>query len=64
MLQFLSLDVMKDPFGIVGHSQMSTTDAYNRRAGIGLEGATDQLAYEIPTFNDSQVVSMSKFRRT
>ncbi len=48
---------------IVGHSQMNTTDEYNRRAGIGLEGATDQLAYEIPTFNDSQVVSLSKFRK-
>lgn len=48
---------------IVGHSQMNTTDGYNRRAGIGLEGATNQLGYEIPTFDDSQVVSMSKFRK-
>lgn len=47
----------------VGHSQMSTTDAYVRRAGIGLEGATDQLGYEIPTFNDSQVISLSEFRK-
>jgi integrase len=47
---------------IVGHSQMNTTDGYNRRAGIGLEGTTNQLAYEIPTFDDSQVVPMSKFR--
>ncbi len=48
---------------IVGHSQMNTTDGYNRRAGIGLEGATNQLGYEIPTFDDSQVVAMSKFRK-
>jgi integrase len=48
---------------IVGHSQMNTTDGYNRRAGIGLEGTTDQLGYGIPTFDDSQVVSMTNFRK-
>jgi integrase len=48
---------------IVGHSQSETTDGYNynRRAGIDLKGATDQLGYDIPTFDDSQVISIAKF---
>lgn len=33
---------------IVGHSRMSTTDEYNRLAGVGVEGATDALSYKIP----------------
>ena len=46
---------------IVGHSQSETTDGYNRRAGIDLQGATDKLGYDIPTFNDSQVISINRF---
>jgi len=49
---------------IVGHSDSDTTDAYNRRAGIDLQGATNSLGYDIPTFNESQVVSLDQFRRS
>lgn len=45
---------------IVGHSQMETTDLYNRRAGIDLKGATNQLGYDIPTFNDPQVLQFPR----
>jgi integrase len=48
---------------IVGHSQMETTDYYLRKAGVDLKDATNALGYEIPTFNDSQVVSMSEFMK-
>lgn len=47
---------------IVGHSQLETTDYYLRKAGVDLKGATNSLGYEIPTFSDSQVVSLSQFR--
>ena len=47
---------------IVGHSDSETTDMYNRRAGIELQGATNSLGYEIPTFNESQVVRLDAYR--
>ena len=34
---------------IVGHSQMSTTDEYNRLAGVGVKGFTEHLGYHLPT---------------
>ena len=48
---------------IVGHSDSDTTDGYNRRAGIDLKGATDHLAYDIPTFNESEVIRLDSHRR-
>lgn len=48
---------------IVGHSQMETTDYYLRKAGVDLKDATNSLGYQIPTFSDSQVVSISEFRK-
>jgi integrase len=48
---------------IVGHRQIETTDYYLRKAGFDLKDATNALGYEIPTFNDSQVVSLSEFRK-
>jgi integrase len=34
---------------IVGHTQIKTTNAYLRLAGVEIRGATDRLGYEIPT---------------
>ena len=48
---------------IVGHSDSDTTDGYNRRAGIDLQGSTNHLAYEIPTFNESEVIRIESFRK-
>jgi integrase len=48
---------------IVGHSHMETTDFYFRKAGVDLKDATNGLGYDIPAFNDSQVVSISRFSR-
>ncbi len=48
---------------IVGHSDSDTTDGYNRRAGIDLQGATNSLGYEIPTFNESEVIRLDSHRR-
>ena len=33
---------------IVGHSRMSTTDEYNRLAGVGIKGSTNDLGYGLP----------------
>ena len=33
---------------IVGHSQMSTTDEYNRLAGVEIKGYTEKLGYSLP----------------
>ncbi len=49
---------------IVGHSQMETTDFYFRKAGVDLKDATNSLGYEIPTFNDSQVIQISRVSRS
>ncbi len=49
---------------IVGHSDSDTTDGYNRRAGIELQGTTNSLGYEIPTFNESQVTRLDSYRKT
>ena len=47
---------------VVGHSRMSTTDEYNRLAGIDIKGSTNKLGYHLPNelpFN-GKVVSMFK----
>ncbi len=43
---------------IVGHSQMSTTDEYNRLAGVEIKGYTEKLGYALPKtkFFDSNVI--------
>jgi len=33
---------------IVGHSKMSTTDEYNRLAGVAVKGSTNKLGYNLP----------------
>jgi integrase len=47
---------------IVGHSQIDTTNDYLRKAGVEVKGATNRLAYAIPTFNQSQIVQIGRFR--
>ena len=50
---------------IVGHSRMGTTDEYNRLAGVGIKGATNQLGYRLPheASLDGKVISMFKGHR-
>ncbi len=38
---------------IVGHSKMSTTDEYNRRAGLNIKGMTNSLGYKIARARDN-----------
>lgn len=37
----------------VGHSQMSTTDAYHRLAGVEVKGITNSLGFDIPNNEES-----------
>lgn len=37
---------------IVGHSKMSTTDEYNRLAGVGVKGSTNKLGYALPSLSE------------
>ena len=46
---------------IVGHGQMSTTDEYNRLAGVDVNGYTEKLGYHLPT--DNQAGNVLKFAR-
>lgn len=45
---------------IVGHSELKTTNAYLRRAGVEIKGATEALGYKIPVTYEQNVVSMFK----
>ena len=47
---------------IVGHRRMSTTDVYNRLAGVGIQGATNGLGYHLPNEAslDGKVIPMFK----
>jgi integrase len=47
---------------IVGHSRMSTTDEYNRLAGIGVKGATNSLGYSLSSSGSDFSSSLSSIR--
>lgn len=44
---------------IVGHSDIDTTNAYIRKAGIDIMGVTDSLSYEIPSSKEGQVIPLN-----
>ena len=50
---------------IVGHSRMSTTDVYNRLAGVGIKDSTNKLGYHLPSEApvEGKVISMFKGNR-
>lgn len=45
---------------IVGHSEIKTTNAYLRRSGLDLRGATEALGYKIPGLLNDNVIPMVK----
>jgi len=45
---------------IVGHSQLSTTQAYLRLAGLDIKGATEKLGIELPSCDGAKVLSISE----
>ncbi len=52
----------------VGHSQMSTTDGYNRLAGVEIKGITQSLGFSVPETespdNDGKVIQLFQNRAT
>lgn len=45
---------------MVGHSKLSTTDRYLRKAGLELRGEADKLSYSLPNTDSNNVFSFPK----
>ena len=45
--------------GMVGHSELKTTNSYLRKAGVDLQGGTNKLSFKIPRL-DGKVVPLRK----
>jgi integrase len=45
---------------IVGHSDMETTNAYLRKAGIELKGGTEKLGYKIPSDTGAEILQFQR----
>ncbi len=43
---------------IVGHTEIKTTNVYLRLAGVDIKGATDDLGYKIPSFQEAQIYQL------
>lgn len=43
---------------IVGHSEIKTTNYYLRKSGVDLQGATDELGYQIPSELGGQILNL------
>ncbi len=43
---------------IVGHTEIKTTNVYLRLAGVDIKGATEDLGYKIPCFQEAQVYQL------
>ena len=44
---------------IVGHSEIKTTNGYLRKAGVDLQGVTDELGYSLPSESEAKVLMLS-----
>jgi len=44
---------------IVGHSEIRTTNGYLRRAGVDIQGSTEELGYSLPSEIEGKVLKLS-----
>lgn len=44
---------------IVGHAEIKTTNGYLRRAGVDVQGSTEDLGYKLPTESETKVLQFS-----